>query len=149
MFTNTPKNTEFRTRPATIIRLEMDVSLTCQEGAALRCQSKHIEGSGLLAPCYCEKPTHTFEIIGVDIDPVSIPSNLKLCTLAVTVSGCDPYNRCGSCWPGDCFSIQNYTLYKVKEYGEHPMRTVPDPPKTTHNHARTLPSGERDLSLAC
>uniref|UniRef100_A0A914C8W6 cathepsin X n=1 Tax=Acrobeloides nanus TaxID=290746 RepID=A0A914C8W6_9BILA len=30
---------------------------------------------------------------------------------------CTPYNRCGSCWPGDCFSIQNYTLYKVKEYG--------------------------------
>ncbi|ETN84590.1 papain family cysteine protease [Necator americanus] len=30
---------------------------------------------------------------------------------------CDPYNRCGSCWPGDCFSISNYTLYKVKEYG--------------------------------
>ncbi|VDO09442.1 unnamed protein product, partial [Haemonchus placei] len=30
---------------------------------------------------------------------------------------CDPYNRCGSCWPGDCFSIKNYTLYKVKEYG--------------------------------
>ncbi|PIO58810.1 papain family cysteine protease, partial [Teladorsagia circumcincta] len=29
---------------------------------------------------------------------------------------CDPYNRCGSCWPGDCFSIKNYTLYKVKEY---------------------------------
>uniref|UniRef100_A0A1I7WYD1 Uncharacterized protein n=1 Tax=Heterorhabditis bacteriophora TaxID=37862 RepID=A0A1I7WYD1_HETBA len=31
---------------------------------------------------------------------------------------CDPYNRCGSCWPGDCFSISNYTLYKVKEYGK-------------------------------
>ncbi|KAJ1368913.1 Cathepsin Z-1 [Parelaphostrongylus tenuis] len=30
---------------------------------------------------------------------------------------CDPYNRCGSCWPGDCFSIKNYTLYRVKEYG--------------------------------
>uniref|UniRef100_A0AC35ES43 Cathepsin X n=1 Tax=Panagrolaimus sp. PS1159 TaxID=55785 RepID=A0AC35ES43_9BILA len=30
---------------------------------------------------------------------------------------CDKYNQCGSCWPADCFSIQNYTLYKVKEYG--------------------------------
>ncbi|CAJ0594687.1 unnamed protein product [Cylicocyclus nassatus] len=30
---------------------------------------------------------------------------------------CNPYNRCGSCWPGDCFSINNYTLYKVREYG--------------------------------
>ncbi|CAO4360667.1 unnamed protein product [Caenorhabditis nigoni] len=30
---------------------------------------------------------------------------------------CDPYNRCGSCWPGECFSIKNYTLYKVSEYG--------------------------------
>jgi len=30
---------------------------------------------------------------------------------------CDPYNRCGSCWPGDCFPISNYTLYKVKNYG--------------------------------
>ncbi|KIH47884.1 papain family cysteine protease, partial [Ancylostoma duodenale] len=27
-------------------------------------------------------------------------------------SECDPYNRCGSCWPGECFSIKNYTLYK-------------------------------------
>ncbi|CAJ0565365.1 unnamed protein product, partial [Mesorhabditis spiculigera] len=31
---------------------------------------------------------------------------------------CNPYNRCGSCWPGNCFAISNYTLYKVKEYGE-------------------------------
>ena len=31
---------------------------------------------------------------------------------------CDPYNRCGSCWPGECFSIKNYTLYKVHEYGQ-------------------------------
>lgn len=30
---------------------------------------------------------------------------------------CNKYNQCGSCWPADCFSIQNYTLYKVKEYG--------------------------------
>ncbi|KAE9554920.1 hypothetical protein FO519_001885 [Halicephalobus sp. NKZ332] len=31
---------------------------------------------------------------------------------------CNKYNQCGSCWPADCFSIQNYTLYKVAEYGE-------------------------------
>lgn len=31
---------------------------------------------------------------------------------------CSESNRCGSCWPGDCFSIKNYTLYKVKDYGE-------------------------------
>uniref|UniRef100_A0A0N5APM2 cathepsin X n=1 Tax=Syphacia muris TaxID=451379 RepID=A0A0N5APM2_9BILA len=30
---------------------------------------------------------------------------------------CNPQNRCGSCWPGECFSIRNYTIYKVKEYG--------------------------------
>ncbi|CAK5089538.1 unnamed protein product [Meloidogyne enterolobii] len=30
---------------------------------------------------------------------------------------CDPYNRCGSCWPDRCFDIKNYTLYKVKEFG--------------------------------
>ncbi|VDD91549.1 unnamed protein product [Enterobius vermicularis] len=30
---------------------------------------------------------------------------------------CNPQNRCGSCWPGECYSIQNYTVYKVKEYG--------------------------------
>lgn len=30
---------------------------------------------------------------------------------------CDPYNRCGSCWPDHCFTISNYTLYKVKNYG--------------------------------
>jgi len=30
---------------------------------------------------------------------------------------CSPYNRCGSCWPGDCFAISNYTVYKVKNYG--------------------------------
>lgn len=34
------------------------------------------------------------------------------------VTECDPYNRCGSCWPGDCFSISNYTLYKVGQYGK-------------------------------
>lgn len=31
---------------------------------------------------------------------------------------CNKYNQCGSCWPADCFSIQNYTNYKVSEYGE-------------------------------
>jgi len=31
---------------------------------------------------------------------------------------CSPYNQCGSCWPNDCFAIKNYTLYKVKNYGE-------------------------------
>ncbi|VDK52103.1 unnamed protein product [Anisakis simplex] len=30
---------------------------------------------------------------------------------------CTPYNKCGSCWPDDCFSISNYTLYKVGDYG--------------------------------
>jgi len=31
---------------------------------------------------------------------------------------CNKYNQCGSCWPADCFSIQNYTVYRVAEYGE-------------------------------
>ncbi|KAI1718552.1 papain family cysteine protease domain-containing protein [Ditylenchus destructor] len=30
---------------------------------------------------------------------------------------CTPNNRCGSCWPDQCFSIQNFTLYKVGDYG--------------------------------
>ncbi|VDK70840.1 unnamed protein product [Litomosoides sigmodontis] len=30
---------------------------------------------------------------------------------------CSPYNKCGSCWPGSCFSITNYTIYKVENYG--------------------------------
>ncbi|VDN84553.1 unnamed protein product, partial [Brugia pahangi] len=30
---------------------------------------------------------------------------------------CSPYNKCGSCWPGSCFSISNYTRYKVDNYG--------------------------------
>ncbi|VBB30107.1 unnamed protein product [Acanthocheilonema viteae] len=30
---------------------------------------------------------------------------------------CSPYNKCGSCWPGSCFSIRNYTIYKVRNYG--------------------------------
>ncbi len=34
------------------------------------------------------------------------------------ISACTAYNICGSCWPNDCFAIANYTLYKVKNYGE-------------------------------
>jgi cathepsin X len=30
---------------------------------------------------------------------------------------CNPYNRCGTCWPGNCYAIQNYTRFYVKEYG--------------------------------
>lgn len=30
---------------------------------------------------------------------------------------CNPYNRCGNCWPDHCFSIQNFTLYKVGDHG--------------------------------
>ena len=35
-----------------------------------------------------------------------------------TISVCNANNRCGSCWPGHCFSIANYTLYKVREHGQ-------------------------------
>uniref|UniRef100_A0A914VU79 Peptidase C1A papain C-terminal domain-containing protein n=1 Tax=Plectus sambesii TaxID=2011161 RepID=A0A914VU79_9BILA len=31
---------------------------------------------------------------------------------------CDDFHRCGSCWPDNCFAIQNYTRYFVKDYGE-------------------------------
>uniref|UniRef100_A0A0N5A3N3 cathepsin X n=1 Tax=Parastrongyloides trichosuri TaxID=131310 RepID=A0A0N5A3N3_PARTI len=30
---------------------------------------------------------------------------------------CNEQNRCYSCWPGNCFTISNYTLYKVGDYG--------------------------------
>ncbi|CAI5451220.1 unnamed protein product [Caenorhabditis angaria] len=30
---------------------------------------------------------------------------------------CNPYHRCGSCWPNECFSLTNYTRYYVKDYG--------------------------------
>lgn len=38
-------------------------------------------------------------------------------TISCFFKECTPYNRCGSCWPGSCFSISNYTLYKVHDYG--------------------------------
>uniref|UniRef100_A0A1I7YQS6 cathepsin X n=1 Tax=Steinernema glaseri TaxID=37863 RepID=A0A1I7YQS6_9BILA len=31
---------------------------------------------------------------------------------------CDPYHRCGSCWPDNCFAIQNYTRYYIKDWGK-------------------------------
>jgi len=31
---------------------------------------------------------------------------------------CDPFNRCGSCWPDNCFAIQNYTRYYITDYGK-------------------------------
>lgn len=31
---------------------------------------------------------------------------------------CNPYHRCGSCWPNECFSLTNYTRYYVKDYGQ-------------------------------
>ncbi|CAO4378831.1 unnamed protein product [Caenorhabditis nigoni] len=31
---------------------------------------------------------------------------------------CNPYHRCGSCWPNECFSLTNYTRYYVKDYGK-------------------------------
>lgn len=30
---------------------------------------------------------------------------------------CTPFNRCGSCWPGDCFAIPDYRAYKVGDFG--------------------------------
>ncbi|CAI2354857.1 unnamed protein product [Caenorhabditis sp. 36 PRJEB53466] len=30
---------------------------------------------------------------------------------------CNPFRRCGSCWPNECFSLNNYTRYYVKDYG--------------------------------
>ena len=38
---------------------------------------------------------------------------MHFCQLLV----CDPYHRCGTCWPGNCYAIQNYTRFYVKEYG--------------------------------
>ncbi|TKR69432.1 hypothetical protein L596_021595 [Steinernema carpocapsae] len=31
---------------------------------------------------------------------------------------CTAYTRCGSCWPGNCFSIQNYTRFRIKDWGQ-------------------------------
>jgi cathepsin X len=30
---------------------------------------------------------------------------------------CDPFHRCGTCWPESCDPVQNYTKYYVKDYG--------------------------------
>jgi len=35
-----------------------------------------------------------------------------------TNGACDAFHRCGSCWPDNCFAVQNYTRYFVKEYGK-------------------------------
>ncbi|CAD5231058.1 unnamed protein product [Bursaphelenchus xylophilus] len=31
---------------------------------------------------------------------------------------CDPFHRCGTCWPEHCDPIQNYTKYYIKDYGK-------------------------------
>ncbi|ETN82286.1 papain family cysteine protease [Necator americanus] len=31
---------------------------------------------------------------------------------------CDPFHRCGTCWPNNCFAVKNYTRYYVTEYGK-------------------------------
>ncbi|PIO64663.1 papain family cysteine protease [Teladorsagia circumcincta] len=31
---------------------------------------------------------------------------------------CDPFHRCGTCWPDSCTAAKNYTRYYVKEYGK-------------------------------
>jgi len=33
------------------------------------------------------------------------------------MSECTPFNRCGSCWPNNCFQISKYTVNKAKEFG--------------------------------
>lgn len=30
---------------------------------------------------------------------------------------CTPDSRCGSCWPGDCFVVNNYKVYKAGQFG--------------------------------
>uniref|UniRef100_A0A8R1E334 cathepsin X n=1 Tax=Caenorhabditis japonica TaxID=281687 RepID=A0A8R1E334_CAEJA len=40
------------------------------------------------------------------------------CNVYRAVNGeCNPFHRCGSCWPNACFSLTNYTRYYVKDYG--------------------------------
>ncbi|KAI1720537.1 papain family cysteine protease domain-containing protein [Ditylenchus destructor] len=31
---------------------------------------------------------------------------------------CDPFHRCGTCWPDKCYGIQNYTRYFIHDYGK-------------------------------
>uniref|UniRef100_A0A915D155 Vacuolar protein sorting-associated protein 54 n=1 Tax=Ditylenchus dipsaci TaxID=166011 RepID=A0A915D155_9BILA len=31
---------------------------------------------------------------------------------------CDQFTRCGTCWPDNCYGIQNYTRYYIKDYGK-------------------------------
>jgi cathepsin X len=31
---------------------------------------------------------------------------------------CDPFHRCGSCWPDNCFAIENYTRYYINDFGK-------------------------------
>ncbi|KIH56632.1 papain family cysteine protease [Ancylostoma duodenale] len=33
------------------------------------------------------------------------------------IPDCDPFHRCGSCWPDNCFAVTNYTRHYVTEYG--------------------------------
>lgn len=30
---------------------------------------------------------------------------------------CDPFHRCGTCWPDKCYGIENYTRYFIHDYG--------------------------------
>ncbi|EYC21789.1 hypothetical protein Y032_0018g3533 [Ancylostoma ceylanicum] len=30
---------------------------------------------------------------------------------------CDPFHRCGTCWPDNCFAVTNYTRHYITEYG--------------------------------
>ncbi|XGW04737.1 hypothetical protein V3C99_015703 [Haemonchus contortus] len=41
------------------------------------------------------------------------------CNVYRAVNGqCDPFHRCGTCWPGSCTAVKNYTRYYVTEYGK-------------------------------
>jgi cathepsin X len=31
---------------------------------------------------------------------------------------CDPFHRCGTCWPNNCYGLKNYTRYYIHDYGK-------------------------------
>lgn len=58
-----------------------------------------------------------FGISILNFSKIEIPSSPDSEIITYQTLECNPFHRCGSCWPDNCFSLTNYTRYYVKEYG--------------------------------